>query len=44
MLPTVLALAGLVSSVAGIATESLLVFDNFRHRRDQSCYDEDEDE
>ena len=44
VVPTVLALAGLVSLVAGIATGSLLVFENFRYRRDQSYYDEDEDE
>ena len=44
VLPTVLALAGLVSLVAGIATGSLLVLENFRYRRDQSYYDDDEDE
>ena len=44
VLPTVLAIAGLVSLVAGIATGSLLVFENFRYRQDQSYYDDDEDE
>ena len=44
VLPTVLAMAGLVSLVAGIATGSLLVFENFRYRQDQSYYDDDEDE
>ena len=41
VVPTVLALVGLLSLVAGIATGSLLVFENFRYRRDQSYYDED---
>ena len=44
LVPTVLALFGLVSVVAGIATGSLLVFENFRYTRDQSYYDADEDE
>jgi uncharacterized membrane protein HdeD (DUF308 family) len=44
MVPTVLALVGVVSLVAGIATGSLLVFENFRYSRDQSYYDADEDE
>ena len=44
VVPTVLALVGLVSVVAGIATGSLLVFENFRYTRDQSYYDADEDE
>jgi hypothetical protein len=44
VLPTVLAIAGLVSLVIGIATGTLLVFENFRYSRDQSYYDEDEDE
>jgi hypothetical protein len=44
VVPTVLALLGLVSLVAGIATGSLLVLENFRYSRDQSYYDPDEDE
>lgn len=44
VLPTVLAIAGLLSLVVGIATGSLLVFENFRYSRDQSYYDPDEDE
>jgi hypothetical protein len=44
VVPTVLALAGLLSLVVGIATGSLLVFENFRYSRDQSYYDADEDE
>ena len=44
LVPTVLALAGLVSLVVGIATGSLLVFENFRYSRNQSYYDADEDE
>jgi len=44
VVPTVLALAGLVSLVVGIATGSLLVFENFRYSRNQSYYDPDEDE
>lgn len=44
VVPTVLAFAGLLSLVAGIATGSLLVFENFRYSRDQSYYDADEDE
>ncbi len=44
VVPTVLAFAGLLSLVVGIATGSLLVFENFRYSRDQSYYDADEDE
>jgi uncharacterized membrane protein HdeD (DUF308 family) len=44
VLPTVLAIVGLVSLVAGIATSLRLIYDNFRFSRDQSYYDEDEDE
>ncbi len=44
VVPTVLALAGLVSLVAGIATGSLLVLENFRFRRDQSYFDEDDED
>jgi hypothetical protein len=44
VVPTVLAIAGLVSLVVGMATGSLLVFENFRYSRDQSYYDADEDE
>jgi len=44
VVPTVLALLGLVSLVVGIATGTLLVFENFRYSRDQSYYDPDEDE
>jgi membrane-bound ClpP family serine protease len=44
VVPTVLALAGLLSLVVGIATGSLLVFENFRYSRSQSYYDADEDE
>lgn len=44
VLPTVLALGGLVSLVAGIATGSLLVLENFRYRRDQSYYDDDDED
>ena len=44
VVPTVLALVGLLSLIAGIATGSLLVLENFRYHRDQSYYDEDEDE
>ena len=44
LLPTVLAIVGLVSLIAGIATSLRLVYDNFRFSRDQSYYDEDEDE
>ena len=44
VVPTVLAIAGLVSLVVGIATGTLLVFENFRYSRNQSYYDQDEDE
>ena len=44
VVPTVLALLGLVYLVVGIATGSLLVFENFRYSRNQSYYDADEDE
>jgi 3-phosphoglycerate kinase len=44
VVPTVLAIAGMVSLVAGIATGSLLVLENFRYSRNQSYYDDDEDE
>ena len=44
VVPTVLAIVGLVSLVAGVATGSLLVFENFRYSRNQSYYDQDEDE
>ena len=44
VVPTVLALAGLVSLVIGIATGTLLVFENFRFSRSQGYYDQDEDE
>ena len=44
VVPTVLALLGLVSLVAGIETGTLLVFENFRYSRDQSYYDPDEDQ
>jgi hypothetical protein len=44
VVPTVLAIVGLVSLVVGLATGTLLVFENFRYSRDQSYYDADEDE
>jgi len=44
LLPTVLAIAGFVSLIVGIATGSLLVFENFRYSRSQPYYDADEDE
>ena len=44
VVPTVLAIVGLVSLVAGMAAGSLLVFENLRYSRNQSYYDEDEDE
>lgn len=44
VVPTVLAIVGLVSLVAGMAAGSLLVFENFRYSRNQSYYDEDQDE
>jgi hypothetical protein len=40
LLPTVLALAGLVSLIAGIVTGQRLVVENIRYHRDQSYYDE----
>ena len=44
LVPTVLAVLGLISLVVGLATGTLLVFENFRYSRDQSYYDPDEDE
>ena len=44
VVPTVLAILGLIALVAGLATGTLLVFENFRYSRDQSYYDPDEDE
>jgi uncharacterized membrane protein HdeD (DUF308 family) len=44
VVPTVLALLGLLSLIVGIATGSLLVFENFRYSRNQSYYDPDEEE
>jgi hypothetical protein len=44
VVPTVLAFLGLLSLVVGIAIGTQLVFENFRYSRDQSYYDEDEDE
>ena len=41
VVPTILAIAGVGSLVAGIATGSVLVLDNFRYRRDQSYYDDE---
>ena len=43
VVPTVLALLGLVLLVLGIATGTLLVYDNARWSRNQSFYDEDEE-
>ena len=42
LLPTVLALAGLVSLIAGTMTGQRLVVENFRYHQDQSYYDDDE--
>jgi hypothetical protein len=44
VVPTVLALLGLLSLVVGIAIGTQLVFENFRFSRNQSYYDQDEDE
>jgi drug/metabolite transporter (DMT)-like permease len=44
LVPTVLAVLGLISLVVGFATGTLLVFENFRYSRNQSYYDPDEDE
>ena len=44
VVPTVLALLGLVSLVVGMAVGTRLVFENFRYSRNQSYYDPDEDE
>ena len=44
VVPTVLAVLGLASLVVGIATATLLVFENFRYHQSQSYYDQDEDE
>jgi membrane-bound ClpP family serine protease len=44
LVPTVLALIGFASLVVGIAIGTQLVFENFRYSRDQSYYDQDEDE
>ena len=44
LVPTVLAVLGLISLVVGLATGTLLVFENFRYSRNQSYYDPDEDE
>ena len=44
LVPTVLAVLGLISLVVGLATGTLLVFENFRYSRGQSYYDQDEDE
>ena len=44
VVPTVLALLGLVLLVIGIALGTLLVFDNFRFSRNQSYYDPDEED
>ncbi len=44
VVPTVLAIAGVVSLVVGMAIGIRLVFENFRYSRSQSYYDEDEDE
>jgi len=41
VVPTVLAIAGVGSLMAGVATGSMLVLENFRLHRDQSYYDED---
>lgn len=41
VVPTVVAIVGVGSLVAGIATGSMLVLDNFRYRRDQSYYDDE---
>jgi membrane-bound ClpP family serine protease len=44
VVPTVLAIAGVVCLVVGMAIGIRLVFENFRYSRGQSYYDEDEDE
>ena len=44
LVPTVLAVLGLISLVVGLATGTLRVFENFRYSRDQAYYDQDEDE
>ena len=44
VLPTVLAVVGIVSLVVGMATGMQLVYENFRFSRSQSYYDDDEDE
>jgi hypothetical protein len=40
----VLAFLGLLSLVVGIAIGTQLVFENFRFSRNESYYDQDEDE
>ncbi|GAB2582970.1 hypothetical protein GCM10009593_22800 [Microlunatus antarcticus] len=42
IIPTILALLGMGTLIAGISTGTLLVLENFRYRRDQSYYDDDE--
>lgn len=42
VVPTVLALAGVIVFVAGMAVGTRLVVDNFRFRQDQSFYDDDD--
>ncbi len=41
VVPTVLAVLGLVLFVIGSAIGTRMVFDNFRFRRDQSYYDDE---
>ncbi len=41
VLPTVLALVGLVLFVVASSIGTRMVFDNFRFRRDQSYYDDE---
>lgn len=44
VLPTVLAIVGLGSLLAGVASGALLVAENFRYRRDAPLYDPDEED
>ena len=44
LFPTLLAIAGLGSLLAGIGTGFVLVMDNFRYSRSQSYYDPDEED
>lgn len=41
IVPTVLAIAGVGSLIAGIATGAMLIVENFRVQRNQSYYDDE---